>query len=140
MTDDGSCAEGVCVCVSCTCLGGHGVPGMKIPQKSCHTAGIELLMLYFNADSETSDLTVHVLCSQLASSVFTQLVAICRPPPLFVHFGLSPSLQSTRQEKTTINQTSLSRPVNSCQSVSAATVKKSAAVQKKKKKENGTLI
>lgn len=95
VTDDGSCTEGVCVCVcvlhmSRTCLGAHRESGTEnTPEKffSSHTAGIELLILYFHVDSESSDLTVHVLYSHLASSVFTQLVVICRPPPLFVHFG-----------------------------------------------------
>lgn len=39
---------------------------MKIPQKCCPTAGLKLLILYFNADSKDSDLTVHVLSSHLA--------------------------------------------------------------------------
>ena len=75
------------VCVSCKCLATHCKPGLKIPQKGLRTAGIELLMLYLNVDAGNSDLAVHVLHSHLPSSVFTQLVAMCRPPLVFVHFG-----------------------------------------------------
>lgn len=53
-------------CVLCTCFGAHGESGMQITQKCCPTAGIKLLILYFNAESENSDLTVHKLSSHLA--------------------------------------------------------------------------